>query len=388
LKLPLGYRYASTYAGIRKVEKDDLALIVSGSPASAAAVFTTNRVQAGPVRVGKANLAASRGRVSAVLINAGNANCANRTEDRVALESCRLVSEALGVPQAQVIPSSTGVIGVELDVNLIAAALPRLVERLSPDRFEDAAHAIMTTDLTQKVAFSDAFGIRVAGMTKGSGMIQPNMATTLCFVMTDAALSPTVLKGMLKQATARSFNRLSVDGETSTNDTALLLANGAFGKKPGERQAKALQSALNEVMESLAEQIARDGEGAQKLIVIDVLGAATDAAAERIARSIANSLLVKTAVHGSDANWGRILSAAGQSGAVFEPVKVDIDLQGVPVCRSGFGVDFDEPTLKAKLDLKECHIRFRIRGSGKAKTRFWSCDLTKGYIDINASYRT
>jgi glutamate N-acetyltransferase/amino-acid N-acetyltransferase len=204
-------------------------------------------------------------------------------------------------------------------------------------------------------------------------------------VMTDAVVAPAALKVALKRGIARSYNRISVDGDTSTNDIVAVLANGASGVRPS---AKAFEAALTEVLESLARQIVRDGEGARKLVTIDVEGAASDAAAEKIARSIANSPLVKTAIAGSDPNWGRILSAAGNSGADFDPRRVDIDFQGVRVCRSGLAKDFDEAGLKKKLDAGECAIRFAIRGGAPGRARFWTCDFTEGYIRINASYRT
>ncbi len=211
------------------------------------------------------------------------------------------------------------------------------------------------------------------------------MATTLGFVMTDAAVPVPMLRAALKRAIDRSYNRISVDGDTSTNDMVAVLANGASGVKPS---AKAFETALTEVFESLAQQIARDGEGAKKLITIDVAGAVSDRAAELIARSIANSPLVKTAIAGSDPNWGRIICAAGYSGAEFDPRKVDIDFQGVAVCRSGLAVDFNEDELKTSLDEPDCAIRFNIRGAGKGRCRFWTCDFTEDYIRINASYRT
>jgi glutamate N-acetyltransferase/amino-acid N-acetyltransferase len=392
MKLPLGYRYAATYAGIRKNKKDDLGLIVSDAPASAAAVFTQNRVQAAPVRIARFHLEQSRGLVSAVLINAGNANCATRTGDRVALACCDAAGKQLRVPVEQVFPASTGVIGVELETRLIVDALPTLVRGLAPNRFEDVASAMMTTDTVMKAARQQVRlkqgVVRIAGMTKGSGMIQPNMATTLGFVMTDAAIPPATLGSMLTEAVARSYNRISVDGDTSTNDTMLLLANGASGIQPAEKERAKIQEALSEVMESLAQQIVRDGEGARKLITIEVSGAPGDEAAERIARSIANSLLVKTAIAGSDPNWGRILSAAGNAGVPIDPSKVDIDLQQVAVCRGGLAADFSEPDLKKKLDAPECLIRVALQGRGKGSARFWTCDLTEKYIEINASYRT
>jgi len=392
MKLPLGYRYAATYAGIRKNKKDDLGLIVSDTPASGSAVFTQNRVQAAPVRIARFHLEQSRGLVSAVLINAGNANCATRTGDRVALACCDAAGKQLRVPVEQVFPASTGVIGVELETRLIVDALPRLVQSLAPNRFEDVASAMMTTDTVMKAARQQVRlkqgVVRIAGMTKGSGMIQPNMATTLGFVMTDAAIPPATLGSMLTEAVARSYNRISVDGDTSTNDTMLLLANGASGIQPAEKERAKIQEALSEVMESLAQQIVRDGEGARKLITIEVSGAPGDEAAEHIARSIANSLLVKTAIAGSDPNWGRILSAAGNAGVPIDPSKVDIDLQEVAVCRGGVAADFSEPDLKKKLDATECLIRVAFQGRGRGSARFWTCDLTEKYIEINASYRT
>jgi glutamate N-acetyltransferase / amino-acid N-acetyltransferase len=392
VKLPLGYRYSAVYAGIRKVKKDDLAMIVPDVPASGAAVFTQNKVQAAPVRIARWNLTKSRGQVRAVLINAGNANCATRTGDRVALACCDAVGNQLHVPPTQVFPASTGVIGVELDPHLITNALPGLLAGLAPNRFEDAARAIMTTDLVMKTAHSQVRfkkgSIQIAGMTKGSGMIHPNMATTLGFVMMDAAVPPSALAAMLAVAVKRSYNRISVDGDTSTNDTMLVLANGASGIQPNQKESKKVEEALTQVMEDLARQIVRDGEGARKLVTIDVSGAANEETATSIARSIANSPLVKTAIAGSDPNWGRIISAAGNAGVPLDPSKVDIDLQGLPVCRGGLAADFSEAELKKKLDEPECLIRFTINGRAKGAARFWTCDLTEKYIEINASYRT
>jgi glutamate N-acetyltransferase/amino-acid N-acetyltransferase len=390
--LPLGYRYAATYAGLRKTEKDDLGLIVSGLPAAAAAVFTQNRVQAAPVKLCRRHLAASRGAVGAILVNAGNANCATRTGDAAALACCRSAARLLRLPVAQVLPASTGVIGVEMDARLIVNALPRLVANLREDGFGGVARAIMTTDLVPKEAFGEVKlrrgTVRIAGMTKGSGMIQPRMATTLGFVLIDAQIPAAMLRRMLRRAVERSYNRLSVDGDTSTNDTLLLLANGASGVRPDAKEMAAVEERITGVAEDLACSIARDGEGARKLITILVSGASSDDAAARLARSIANSPLVKTAVAGSDPNWGRILSAAGNAGVAFDPRKTDIDMQGVPVCRAGLAARFSESELKRKLDAPECEIRLALRGKGKGQARFWTCDFTEGYIRINASYRT
>jgi glutamate N-acetyltransferase/amino-acid N-acetyltransferase len=390
--LPLGYAFAATYAGIRKVEKDDLALIVTGLPASAAAVFTQNRVQAAPVKLCRRHLKLSGGLVGAILVNAGNANCATRTGGAVALATSKAAAKLLKLPVSQVLPASTGVIGVELDARKIIDALPKLVSGLGTDRFDDAARAIMTTDLVPKTAFAETSlrrgVVRAAGMTKGSGMIQPRMATTLGFVMTDASIPPAQLRAMLKRCVERSYNRISVDGDTSTNDTLVLLANGASGVRPDPRELPQVEEGIARVMESLAQAIARDGEGARKFITILVSGTADNVSAVRMARAIANSPLVKTAVAGSDPNWGRILSAAGNAGVAFDPSKTDVHMQGVMVCRGGLAAPFSEPGLKRKLDGAECEIRVAVRGKGKGTARFWTCDLTEGYIQINASYRT
>src|SRR5579883_417051 len=385
VNLPRGYRYSSLYAGVRKSAKDDVALIASDLTAWGAAVFTRNRVVAAPVIVARENLRRSRGKVRALLINAGNANCATRTGERVARECIAAAARELGAAAEEILPASTGVIGVELDARLIVDCVPKLVEGLDEARFEDAAAAILTTDTKPKTAFAEVKGARIAGMTKGSGMIHPRMATTLGFLVTDASFTPAALRAMLHRGIERSYNRISVDGDTSTNDMVAVVANGASGARP---QAKEFEAALGEVLESLATQIVRDGEGARKLITIEVGGAASDAAAEKIARAIANSPLVKTAIAGSDPNWGRILSAAGMAGVPFDPGRVDIELQGCAVCREGVAADFPESELKGKLDAPECLIRFSIRGRGRGRTRFWTCDFTEDYIRINASYRT
>lgn len=385
MNLPKGFRYAATYAGIRKVAKDDLALIVSDTPAATAAMFTQNRVVAAPVVLARKNLAAARGRTRAWIVNAGNANCATRTGARVAEQCVKAAAEALGVRAVEVLPASTGVIGVEMDARKVVEALPGLVASLGPG-FDDVAAAIMTTDTRPKVAFARVNrSVAVAGMAKGAGMIQPNMATTLGFVMTDAVAAPAELRAALKRAVAVTFNRLTIDGDTSTNDTVAVMANGASGVHPS---ANALETALTKVLESLAKQIAADGEGARKLITIDVEGAASERAAETMARAIANSPLVKTAIAGSDPNWGRILAAAGYSGVKFDPGRADVYLQGLKVCTGGLAAEFSEAELSKKLDEPECSVRLVLRGSGRGRARMWTCDFTEEYIRINASYRT
>lgn len=392
MNLPLGYRYAATYAGIRKDPNDDLALIVSDKPAYAAAVFTRNMVQAAPVRLARRNIRSSGGKLTAILVNAGNANCATRTGDKVAKLSCKGTAKALKTKAEYVLPASTGVIGVELDPKLITAAIPKLVSALSANSFERVARAILTTDTRMKVAseqVSFAGGsVHIAGMTKGAGMIHPNMATTLGFILTDAMLSAKELRQMLAAAVDRSYHALTVDGDMSTNDTVVLAANAASKLPLGRKERHAVQDAITHVMESLARQIAADGEGARKLIIVDVEGFKTDQDAKRIARAISNSPLVKTAIAGSDPNWGRILSAAGYSGVLFDPDNVDIYLQDALVCRKGRAADFDEAALKSKLDAAEVHIRVIRSGWSKGQARFFTCDLTEGYIQINGSYRT
>jgi len=329
--LPLGFKYATTYAGIRKQEKDDLALIVSGVPAAAAAVFTTNKVQAAPVKLARASMRASKGVCGAILVNSGNANCATKSGDRVALNTTKTLAKLLKLQANQVLPASTGVIGVELDENL--------VDNLSDTALPDVARAILTTDLQPKGASREVTlrrgAVRIAGVTKGSGMIHPRMATTLGFVMTDALVPQTLLRRMLVRATELSYNRISVDGDTSTNDTLIVMANGASGVRPDPKEMSIFEEALAETLQSMARQIVRDGEGARKLISVEVHGAITDSSAAAIARSISISPLVKTAIAGSDPNWGRILSAAGNSGVNFDPSLVEITLQDVKVCRNG-----------------------------------------------------
>ncbi len=392
MKLPMGFGYAATYAGIRKVEKNDLALIVPDKPAQAAAVFTKNIVQAAPVKLARQNLKISKGKVNGVIINAGNANCATRTGERVALASCKALAKALKTRPEYIVPASTGVIGVELDPKLLTDALPELVTRLSAQDFQTVAEAILTTDTRPKTAseevqFADG-AVRVAGMTKGSGMIHPNMATTLAFVMTDVAASADELAEILRPATERSFNSLSVDGDMSTNDTLLLLASGVSNVRPSGKERKVLQEVITWVMESLAEQIAADGEGAKKLVVVRTVGFKTNEDARKVARAVANSPLVKTAIAGSDPNWGRILCAAGYAGVAFDPGAIDIEMQRTLVCKGGRATPFVESELKQKLDEGEVRIRIVNKKGGKGEARFFTCDLTEGYIQINGSYRT
>ncbi len=387
---PQGFRFAGIAAGIRKTGGADLALILSDRPAAAAAVFTTNRAAAAPVLLSRTHLRANRGIARAIVANAGNANCATSNGPLVAARAVEAAAGLLGIRPRHVLVASTGVIGLPLDEQRIPRALPRAVEALAPARFADAASAIMTTDTRPKLAFrripdrSRLGAVRLLGMAKGAGMIHPRMATMLAFVLTDAAVSPPKLQRFTTTAVARTFNRISVDGDTSTNDTVFVLANGAAGPVPERRFAVALE----EVMAELALAIAADGEGARKLVQIEVTGARTEAEADRIARAIALSSLVKTAMAGGDPNWGRILSAAGASGAPIDPARVRIALNGTTVCRRGRAAPFNDSALSASLRAaREIHIRLEV-GRGPAGVRFWTCDFTEEYIRINASYRT
>ena len=389
---PLGYRFAAGYAGIRKRPDDDLALMVSDVPATAAGLFTQNMVCAAPVRVSIEHLEKSGNVCRAIVVNAGNANCATPTMNKVARATARGAAQLMKVPRQQILLASTGVIGEPLDENLILKALPELHQNLAPEGFQACAAAIMTTDTYPKTAAVEVNtrngSVRVMGMAKGAGMIQPNMATMLSFIFTDAAFEARTLARMLRTAVAHSFNRISVDGDTSTNDTVLLLANGASGIEPKGADRSLVQEGLNRVAEELAVGIVGDGEGSKKVLTINIEGASSNTAAVRLARAIANSPLVKTALAGADPNWGRVLSAAGASGVKFDPSKIDIHLNGHLICRRGVRADFSEADVQPTMELDESSLKFRIRGAGKGKARFWTCDLTKEYIEINADYRT
>ena len=396
LATPRGFRGAAVAAGIKKsVGALDLALIVSDLPeTTAAGLFTANRAAAAPVLVSRQNLAKSRGRARAVIVNAGNANaCTGRAGLLVAQKTVKAVAGLLDVRPQQVLVASTGVIGVPLKLDIILAQLPRLKESLSVENAVAVPGAIMTTDTFPKsCVLRGKIGGRtvcLAGIAKGAGMIHPRMATMLSFITTDAAIKPRVLQTMLRDSVGRSFNRLSVDGDTSTNDTVVALASGASGVgiRPGGESRTAFLAGLDELCQTLAKMIARDGEGAKKLVTIEVTGARTPGDAERLARAIANSPLVKTAIAGSDPNWGRIICAAGYSGAKFDPSKVDIRVNDFYLCRKGLDAVFNEAAAKRELDQKELTLHINLH-AGSASTTFWTCDLTHDYVTINASYRT
>ncbi|MGB2666681.1 MAG: bifunctional glutamate N-acetyltransferase/amino-acid acetyltransferase ArgJ [Candidatus Acidiferrum sp.] len=395
--LPRGFRFSATACGLKKTGALDLALLSSDVPASAAAVFTQNLVVAAPVVVSKAHLKASKGRMRAVIVNAGNANCATGAVGYAA--SVKTVEETarhLRCRPEEVAVCSTGVIGVPLPVEKILRALAGITKNRRPSArsFAEFSLAICTTDTRPKTeSASCKMGgkrIHLVGCSKGAGMIHPNMATTLAFVATDASISPSLLQKTLRDVTTRTFNAISIDGDTSTNDTLLVLANGAAGAptiKAGSAAHRAFAKALEEVCRSLALQIVADGEGAQRVIEIEVRGAKSESAARRIGQTIATSPLVKTAFAGGDPNWGRIFAAAGRAGVKFDPDRVDIHMAGIPVLRRGEPLDFNERAASNRLLGKSVHIVVNLH-AGRAMARYWTCDFTAEYVRINASYRT
>src|SRR5258707_7497917 len=395
--LPQGFRFSPTACGLKKPGALDFALLSSDVPASAAAVFTRNLVVAAPVVVSKANLIASKGRMRGVIVNAGNANCA--TGDAGYAVSVKTVEETarrLRCHPRELFVCSTGVIGVPLPIEKILRALPGIVQNRRPSArsFAELSLAICTTDTrpkTASVSFKMA-GKRVhmVGCAKGAGMIHPNLATTLAFVVTDAAIAPALLQKTLRDVCSRTFNSISVDGDSSTNDTLLVFANGAAGTpaiRAGSVAHRAFAAALEQVCRSLALQIVADGEGAQRVIEIEVRGAKTEAAAKRIAETIATSPLVKTAFAGGDPNWGRIFAAAGRSGVKFDTALVDIKMAGIPVLRRGQPLDFNERAATNKLLAEHVPLVMDLH-AGKASARYWTCDFTAEYVRINASYAT
>src|SRR5258705_3228325 len=395
--LPLGFRFAATACGLKKTGALDLAVISSDVPASAAAVFTQNLVVAAPVLISKEHLRASKGRMRAVVVNAGNANCATGEAGHAA--AVRTVEEAakrLGCMSQELFVCSTGVIGVRLPLEKILRALPVIARfrRPSARSFAETSLAICTTDTRPKTAAASfkmaGKRIHFVGCAKGAGMIHPNMATTLAFVTTDAAIAPSLLQKTLKEVTARTFNSISIDGDTSTNDALLVLANGEAGApaiKSGSKAHRDFTAALEQVCHSLALQIVADGEGAQRVIEIEVRGAKTEEAARRIAETVATSPLVKTAFAGADPNWGRVFAAAGRAGVPFDPSRVDITMAGIPVLRRGQPLDFNERAASNKLLADHVPIVMHLH-AGTSSARYWTSDFTAEYVRINASYRT
>jgi glutamate N-acetyltransferase/amino-acid N-acetyltransferase len=389
-----GFTYSAVEAGIRKQGRLDLGLIFSDCPAVVAGVFTTNRVKAAPVLIDMERMRS--GRAQAILVNSGIANaCTSSQGMEAALATGALVARALDIPEEMVQISSTGVIGEQLEVKRFEQAMAGLVAGLSADGYDKVARAIMTTDTVPKTASCevdiDGRPVKIFGMAKGAGMIMPNMATMLSFVVTDAAVSHSLLQEMLRRSVDKSFNRITIDGDTSTNDMVLILANGVAGNseiEPDTSAAAAFQGVLDGLLKDLALQIVKDGEGASKLVTIRVLGAVTDSEAEMAARTIANSPLVKTAFYGEDPNWGRIIGALGRSGAEFDQEKVDIFFDDVQMVENGLGL-WKEAEAKAAEVLKNESFTVTVdlkAGSGAAE--FYTCDFSVDYVKINADYRT
>ncbi len=391
---PRGFYAAGVHCGIKKVRKD-LALVYSEEFACGAGIFTTNKVPAAPVTVDKDQLERSA-QFRAILVNSGNANaCTGERGLNDALTMVRTTAEALGISPREVLISSTGVIGQYLPMDKIESGIPEAVALLDSDGCTAAAEAIMTTDTFPKeLAVRTEVGgteITIGGMAKGSGMIAPNMATMLSFITTDARIAPSLLQQALKQAADHSFNRISVDGDTSTNDMVLLMANGLAGNDEittaADPRYPAFYEALEHLLVRLSKMIVLDGEGATKFVEIEVTGAASEGAAVQAAKSIANSNLVKTAIHGEDANWGRILAALGYSGVDFNPEDVEIYFNHLPILRRCYSIDFSESEAKSILQQKEIKITVRLN-QGQEAASFWTCDLSKDYVAINANYRT
>jgi len=380
-------------AGVRcgiKQRGRDLALVYSQRPAAAAGTFTTNRARAAPgIVTGKK---VSAGVAQAIVVNSGNANSGTGKRGlENAREMALMAAKALGLDEKLTLVASTGLIGVQLPMERIEVGVREAAGQLSRRGGDDAARAIMTTDTVPKqaaVEFRLSFGkARLGGMAKGAGMIAPQMATMLCFLTTDVSMERDRLQAALRKAVDSSFNCITVDGDTSTNDMVLLLANGAVGELKKEADIARFEQALHRVCMRLALAIVSDGEGATKLIRVTVQAAANERQARTAARTIANSLLVKTALFGSDPNWGRVLAAVGRSGAEFDPAKLDIDLAGMAMMRRGEPVDFDRKAARRNAKRKQVEIAVRLN-AGAARAEMWTCDISYDYVRLNAEYET
>ena len=395
-----GFRAAGVHMGVKThaAWKKDVALIVSDGECAAAAVFTKNVVKAAPIHVDIAHR--KDGRARAIIANSGNANACAPHGDEYAERMCAAAAKAVGCAPEEVLVCSTGVIGQTLNVGVIEAGLPELYAALerSPEASDAAAHAIMTTDTQKKeAAVETTVGgktVRLGGIAKGSGMIHPNMGTMLCFLTTDCAISPAMIKAALLETARVSFNRISVDGDTSTNDTCCVLANGLAGNEiitAGGPDYDAFLAALKALCAELAKKMASDGEGARHLITCTVQGAKSEQSAETIAKSVVSSTLTKAAIFGADANWGRVLCAMGYSGEEFDPERVSVHFASaageIAVCADGRGLDFDEDLAKKILTEHDVEIRIAM-GEGSGDCTCWGCDITYDYIKINGDYRT
>ena len=394
---PKGYLAGACYVGVksRKSEKPDVTILYSQEPATCAALFTTNKFCAAPVLLGREVL--KKGKARAVVINSGNANAATGEQGLANAKKVEvLAEELLGLGEDEVFVSSTGVIGQQLPVDKVLEGVRRIVPELSADKGTDAAWAIMTTDLVKKeVAYELELSggtIRIGAMAKGSGMIHPNMATTLSYVTTDAKVEAAVLQPLLKAAADKSFHMLTVDGDTSTNDSLFLFANGASGVAVETEEDKAAFAALlDDICIDMARRIASDGEGATHLMIVEAKGLPTEQDARTVARSIAGSTLFKAALFGRDANWGRIMAAAGYSGADVDPTKADCILKSdageVAVMEAGFGADFSEELAKKVLTEHDVTVIVDFH-SGDGQATAFGCDLTYDYVKINGDYRS
>lgn len=392
-----GFKAAGIHCGIRKnKEKKDLSLIYSEKECSAAAVYTQNKVYGAPITVTREHL--KNGRARAVICNSGNANTCNADGVEKANLMAKFTAKALGIDENDVIVASTGVIGQTLDVTPIEKGMGELTAALSRKGSLDAANGIMTTDTAVKeVAYSFEVGgktVSLGAIAKGSGMIHPNMATMLCFMTTDAAISPKMLQRALSETVNDTFNMISIDGDSSTNDTVAILASGEGENaeiKKADKDFEIFKGALKLVSVEISKGIAKDGEGATKLLECNVKGAKNEANAKLIAKSVIASSLVKCAMFGADANWGRVLCAMGYSGAAFDAEKVDVSLASVKgeiaVCKGSKGVEFSEKLAKQILLKDEIEINITLH-DGKAEATSWGCDLTYDYVKINGDYRT
>jgi glutamate N-acetyltransferase/amino-acid N-acetyltransferase len=389
-----GFEFSAVWCGIKKAESLDLALIYSSKTASIAGAFTKNCVPAAPVVLDRQRL--RLGRARAILANSGCANaCAGSEGYKSALQTSSWVAEALGISEDEVFVASTGVIGVPLPMERVRSGLPRLVAGLKKEKLPQVAQAIMTTDTVPKwtIRSGEIGGIpfRIAAVAKGAGMIHPQMATMLCFVVTDASVPSRLLQNMLEEALADSFHAITVDGDTSTNDTVLVLANGASGAPPmkkDSRHAERFAATLAEVLKEMALALVRDAEGATKLIHLVIEGAPDGESARRVARAVAHSPLVKTAFFGEDVNWGRILAAVGYSGVQVEPNKIDLYYDQVQLVRLGCGLG-KTAEQEAQEIAREGEFTVRISlGLGEGTAALHTCDLSRDYITINAAYRT
>ncbi len=386
---PSGYRAAGIQTGVKESGAKDLALVYSTRPANAAAVYTTNKVQGAPIAIDREHLA--DGKARAVILNSGNANVCNGDVGLDhARRMCALTASELGLQTEEVLVCSTGLIGVPLPIAKIEAGIPQIVAALSEDGGATAAEAIMTTDTVPKscaVEVELESGRAVVGaMAKGAAMIAPNMATMLAVVTTDAAVPSGPLQELLSQAIQRTFNCITVDGDMSTSDTVILMANGD-GSELGEGDCARLYEGIEYACRQMAQAIARDAEGSSKLITIAVCGAATEAEARQVGIAVANSSLVKTAAFGNDPNWGRILCAMGYAGVEFDPERARVSLCGTDIYGNGAGLEFDEDKLSAAMQAEEMAIDIDL-AMGKAAAEIFTCDLTYEYVRLNAEYTT